>query len=642
LSEQDGPPGVDPAEERYRSLFEHNPQAMWVYDPATLGFLEANQAAARCYGYTRDELLRMRVTDIQPAEAVSALPEQAVRPGAPYRTAGLCRHRKKDGTLLEVEVTSQEIAFEGRPARLVLANEVAERVQAEAALRRSERQLRAAQALAHVGSGEWDLASNTMSWSDELSRLFGLAPGDAPADDAVFLELIHPEDRALVQAAMRRGLRERRRVTCDYRILRPDGVTRRLSASAEMVVDEQGRPLRILGTAQDVTEARELEEQLRQAQKMEAVGRLACGVAHDFNNLLTAILGYADLLAKRLPGGRPGDTCRRDLEEIRKAASRATSLTAQLLAFSRKQVLAPQALDLNLVVSELERMLRRLIGEDIDLVTDLTPHLPPVKVDPGQLEQVLLNLAVNARHAMPEGGRLTVATRREQRAVPLPHHPPSGRGVVLEVTDTGCGMDAPTQARIFEPFFTTKPPGHGTGLGLATVYGIVEQSGGRIEVESQPGRGACFRIFLPCAENPAAAKPPASAPGPATPGVETILLLEDDDSVRELAQEVLESGGYAVLPAASGEDALTLCRNHPGAIDLLLADVVMPGGNGPRWATRLRSVRPGLQVAFMSGYTEHAALREAPPDALQRLLQKPFTPDRLLQAVREALDPRLR
>ena len=243
---------------------------------------------------------------------------------------------------------------------------------------------------------------------------------------------------------------------------------------------------------------------------------------------------------------------------------------------------------------------------------------------------------------MPEGGRLTVATRREERAVPPPHDPPSGRGVVLEVTDTGCGMDAPTQARIFEPFFTTKPPGHGTGLGLATVYGIVEQSGGRIEVESEPGRGACFRIFLPCAENPAVAKPSASAPGPGTPGVETILLLEDDDAVREVTQEILESGGYTVLGAASGEAALTLCRHHPGDIHLLLSDVVMPGGNGPLWAARLQTVRPSLRATFMSGYSEHAALREAPPDALQRLLHKPFTPDRLLHAVRSALDPRLR
>ncbi len=635
MSERDARDSNNAKQESY--LFEHNPQAMWVYDISSLAFLAVNRAALECYGYSRDEFLGMTLKDIRPAEEVPALLAQAQQPGSAYRKAGHWKHRRKDGSLLEVEITTHEIEFQDRPARLVLILDVTERRRAEAALRASERQLRAAQALAHVGSGEWDLAKDTMVWSHELSRLFGLAPGEAPANAAAFLELIHPEDRKTVQAVVGRGLRDRGRVTCDYRILRRDGGIRLVSASAEVVSDSEGQPLRVLGIAQDVTESRDLEEQLRQAQKMEAVGRLAGGVAHDFNNLLTAILGYSDLLANRLPGGRQGEICRRDLEEIRRAAHRAAALTSQLLAVSRKQVLAPRVLDLNLVVSDLERMLYRLIGEDIELTTELGPGLPLVKVDPGQLEQVILNLVVNARDAMPEGGRLTLATRQVAAVA-------SGRddaGVLLEVSDTGCGMDGSTRARIFEPFFTTKPVGHGTGLGLSTVYGIVDQSGGRIEVDSEPGCGSRFRIYLPQAEDsPPLLSPPSTSPSPRTRGGETILLLEDDAAVRELTRDVLKSEGYQVLSAATGEEALALSRAHSGDIHLLLADVVMPGGNGPRWGIRLQAVRPGLKLAFMSGYSEHAALGEAPPDAAKRLLRKPFTADQLLRAVREALDVR--
>jgi len=320
------------------------------------------------------------------------------------------------------------------------------------------------------------------------------------------------------------------------------------------------------------------------------------------------------------------------LEEIRKAARRAAALTSQLLAFSRKQVLAPRVLDLNAAVADLERMLHRLIGEDVELTTELDPGLAPIKVDPGQLEQVILNLAVNARDAMPEGGRLTLATRLEE---PRGTDPPS---VVLEVSDTGCGMDAATKARIFEPFFTTKPVGQGTGLGLSTVYGIVDQSGGRLEVVSEPGQGACFRIFLPSAEVTSGAAPQPSTSPASGSGSETILVLEDDDAVRGLTCDILESEGYTVLAAASGEQALDLCRTHAGELHLLLADVVMPGGNGPRWAIRLQALRPALRLAFMSGYSDHAALREAPAAVATRLLRKPFTADQLLAAVRQALD----
>jgi nitrogen-specific signal transduction histidine kinase/ActR/RegA family two-component response regulator len=389
----------------------------------------------------------------------------------------------------------------------------------------------------------------------------------------------------------------------------------------------------------DITEHKRVEERLRASQKMEAVGRLAGGVAHDFNNLLMVMRGYGELMLNQLDANDP---LRRNAEEIQKAAERATALTQQLLAFSRKQVLQPKVLDLNTVVTEVEKMLRRLIGEDIELATTLDPALGPVKADPGQIEQIILNLAVNARDAMPQGGRLTLKTANvtlDQAYVRQHMGATLGPYVLLAVSDTGVGMDAETQSHIFEPFFTTKGAGKGTGLGLSTVYGIVKQSGGTIWVESAPGRGTTFEIYLPLVEEAAASGELHPAlPAPTPGGSETILVVEDEMSVRKLAAEFLGSNGYRVLEAQDGGEALQVCEEHRAPIHLLMTDVVMPGMSGRELAVRLVGARPEMKVIYVSGYTDDAIVQHGVREEGTVFLQKPFSLETLAHTVREVLD----
>jgi signal transduction histidine kinase/DNA-binding response OmpR family regulator len=374
-----------------------------------------------------------------------------------------------------------------------------------------------------------------------------------------------------------------------------------------------------------------LEEQLRQAHKMEAVGRLAGGIAHDFNNLLAVILGYSEFMVKSLPASHP---LHGDAEEIKTATERAASLTRQLLAFSRKQVIAPRPLDLNAVVRGGLRMLQRVIGEDIELVTRLDPDVRPVKADPGQLEQVLLNLAANARDAMPQGGQLSIETARIGGPARLG---PGEELALLTVTDTGCGMDRETCSHAFEPFFTTKEPGRGTGLGLATVYGIVEQHGGHIEVQSAPGRGATFRVYLPCVDGPVEGGDGAGA-AVAPRGSETVLLVEDEVGLRALGRRILQRLGYTVLEAGDGRAALRLAQRHRGPIDLLLTDVILPQMTGVELARQLSALRPGMRLLFVSGYPGDALGRHGVAEAGGRVLSKPFSPALLGRTVRDVLD----
>jgi PAS domain S-box-containing protein len=411
-----------------------------------------------------------------------------------------------------------------------------------------------------------------------------------------------------------------------------------LLLDARCVRDERGRFPYYEGSVIDITGRRELESQLRQAQKMEAIGRLAGGAAHDFNNLLTVINGYTRLLLDRLP---EGDPFRADLEQVHQAGNRAMELTQRLLAFSRRQVLEPRVVDPGALVTGLERMLRRLIPENIALVLHLDPRAGKVLADPGQLEQALMNLVTNARDAMPRGGTLTIETAERQVDASLARAHPGlrpGRCVVLSVSDTGEGFDDKTRSRLFEPFFTTKPRGRGTGLGLASVYGIVKQSGGYISAEGELGRGATFRIYLPVTERAGSEVEARSSPDPVPCGSETVLVVEDDAAVRALVRQVLEGCGYTILPAGSVEEARRLSETHPGPIHLLLADVVMPQEGGPELAARLALRRPDLRVLYISGYDDEAIARHGVLDSGAAFLKKPFTPESLAAKVRRVLD----
>jgi PAS domain S-box-containing protein len=492
------------SEERYRLLFEANPLPMWVYDAKTLRFLAVNEAAVRHYGYSRAEFLSMDITDIRPREDVDALLADLTRRGGPGSpSAATWRHRKKDGSLIDVEITAGKVEFEGRPAALVLAH--------------------------------------------------------------------------------------------------------------------------------DVTERLRLEERLTQAEKMEAVGRLAGGVAHDFNNLLTVISGYTELLLARSDAGRE------HLSEIAHAAQQAASLTRSLLAFSRRQVLHPRVLDVNEIVAGMEPMVRRIIGDDVSVGVRLAPGLAAVEADQAQLERVILNLAANARDAMPDGGRLTIETadvELDDEYVRSRGEGTPGPNVLLAVSDTGVGMSEEVQRHLFEPFFTTKGPGAGTGLGLATVFGVVKQSGGSIYVYSEEGRGTTFKIYLPAAASQ------AERPGPASDdvgehGSETIMLVEDDERVRDLVKLMLEEKGYRVVAAGGAEEAERLCSEE---VDLLLTDVVMPEVNGRVLAERLSAAAPSMRILFMSGYSDEAVYRHGEISPNASFIEKPFTDRTLARKVREVLD----
>ena len=418
---------------------------------------------------------------------------------------------------------------------------------------------------------------------------------------------------------------------------RKDGTLFEEEASISPVRDGAGQIVNYVAVKRDVTEEMRLAKQLFQAQKMEAVGRLAGGIAHDFNNLLGVITGYGEIVHRRLADEDP---LKGRVEQILKAAERAAGLTRQLLAFSRKQVLLPKILDLNAVVSDMEKMLRRLIGEDVELATQLAPDLGSVRADPGQVEQILMNLAINARDAMPDGGRITVETcNADLDAAYAATHPPTRPGsyVMLAVTDTGSGMDAATQARIFEPFFSTKEVGKGTGLGLSTLYGIVKQSEGYVWVYSEVGVGTTFKIYLPRVDEEAPLARDVG-PGPLLRGAETVLLVEDEASLRELLREALEANGYSVLVARDGAEALKIAEAHAGPIQIMVTDVIMPGMIGPKIVELVAQTRPEMKVLYISGYSDESVVRHGLIGPGRAFLSKPFGPEVLLRRVREALD----
>jgi two-component system cell cycle sensor histidine kinase/response regulator CckA len=510
-----------------------------------------------------------------------------------------------------------------------------ERRRAEDALGKSESMFRLL--FAHNPLPTWVFDSETLRFlqvNDAAVSQYGYSYEEFEGMNVA--DICHAADYAHFRDSIRQ-LRGQPRYKTVSKYLRKDGRIIEAEIIAHQL-ESNGRAVHLV-VAQDVGERHYLEEQLRQAQKMEAVGRLAGGVAHDFNNLLMVIKGHTELLMNVLP---PSHQAARKIEQIDRAADRATSLTRQLLAFSRMQVLQPRVMHLNTVVEDMGRLIPRLIGEDVELVLRLAPDLGAIRADASQMEQIIMNLAVNSRDAMPHGGRLVIETANTEldraystaRPVVAP-----GAYVLLAVSDTGIGMDQETQARIFEPFFTTKEQGKGTGLGLSTVYGVVKQSGGFIWVYSEVGKGTSFKIYLPRVdqpiENAGAKQPLVEAPR----GTETVLLAEDEQDVRELAREFLESGGYTVLEATDGQDALRVAAARSGRIDLLVTDMVMPGMSGQHLAAQLQQQHPGLAVIYMSGYSEHGATGAVHRASNARLLTKPFSRSAILRAVRESLGP---
>jgi len=510
-----------------------------------------------------------------------------------------------------------------------------ERQQAERALRAREERLELALWGTDLGLWDWRISEDAIVYDAPYEAMLGYAPGDAPRSIQEWELSIHPDDRAEAMRRLRDHLDGRSpHYESTHRLRTADGGWKWMFDRGKVVRrDDDGRPLRMVGTHRDVSEHRLLEEQLAQSQKMDAIGRLAGGVAHDFNNLLTSILSAAEFAAEGVPEGSPA---REDLAVVREAAQRASQLTRQLLAFARKQVVAPRVVSLNSLLLETERMLRRMVGEDIEIASRVSADAWAVKVDPAQLQQVLVNLAVNARAAMPRGGRFTFETHNVRIAAGSPESREVGPGewVLLSVSDTGTGMSSETMARIFEPFFTTKEAGRGTGLGLATVYGTVKQAGGHISVASELGRGTRFDILLPRAEGAPAGEAPRAADS-TRGGGETVLLVEDDGLVLDVNARALTALGYHVLPCRSGAEALERTRNHGGRIDLLVSDVVMPRMSGPALARALEAIRPGLRTLFVSGYAAELAGAAPSPAAF---LPKPFTPRALAAKVREVLE----
>jgi PAS domain S-box-containing protein len=757
--------GID-EDTRFRYLFKQNPTPMWVYDPASLAFLDVNEAAIRHYGYTRDEFLKMRIADIRPPEDVSKLLELTTNRPPGLRYVGKWRHRVKSGTIIDVDISSSTLELAGQAAVLVVARDITQQSQTEARLREIEQRFlslvqnapfvtyvkdtegrylfynRESERVFHLGvkhyfgktirdvydptyaaaivamdekvvaTGEPMLMEVRMppdveyEWAllvkfpirDETGKIVGIGGfdidrtkqkraelaladseaqrrtseqryqhivdlvqegiwihvdgvlqfanpaavrlfGAKSAEDLIGREvfsLIHPDDR---QRALERtrDVKERNKAVspAEMRVLGVDGKTR--IGELQGVPFMQDGQLHIISSGRDVTSQRDAEARLHQIQKMDAVGQLTGGVAHDFNNLLTVIIGALDLDPKQVPG-----ELRPPIEQALRAAERGAALTHRLLAFSRQQTLMAQRVDLNRLIRDMDELVRRTLGEHVEIELKLAADLWPALADSGQVENSLLNLAINARDAMPDGGKLTIETTNihldDDYASSNAEVAP-GDYVMLAVTDTGTGMPPDVLAHVFEPFFTTKEVGKGTGLGLSMIYGFAKQSGGHVKIYSEVGHGTTVRLYLPRLSSTAAtAEPSATAVAPRKGGGETILVVEDNPDVRRLVLRQLRDLGYAVIEAANGPQALQILESD-AAIDLLFTDVVMPGGmTGRQLAEAAKGRRPNLRTLFTSGYTEDSILRLGKLDPGVRLLSKPYRKHELATRIREALD----
>jgi PAS domain S-box-containing protein len=620
----------------YEALFEYAPDGILIADRAST-YVDANPAMCRMLGYSREELIGLHATDIvAPSEVrhIDSALTQIINTIEYHRE---WQFKRKDGSTFAAEVIATAIP-DGNLVAMV--RDVTDRHDADTVLQRTEGRMRFALQNAHIGIWDMDYVTGTLQWSDELEEQYGLQPGAFGGTFDAFTERLHPDDRAAVIDTVRKATDTGADFTVLHRIVRPDGTVRWLSGAGRTFLDEGGRPLRAVGISQDVTERHVLEAQFQHAQKMEAVGRLAGGVAHDFNNLLTVILGFCELL---LAGVADDDPRRFDMIEIQKAATRAAGLTSQLLAFSRKQIIEPAVLDLNIIVGDMRPMLGRLIREDVKILLGLPPRLGCVKADRGQVEQVVVNLAVNAQDAMPNGGTLTIETAN----VELDEHYAAfhagvnpGPYVALTVTDSGVGMSDEVLQHLFEPFFTTKEEGKGTGLGLATVHGIAARNGGSVNVYSEVGRGSSFKVYFPqvgVAAVPVEAPVPAPASTRARATGETVLVVEDAPALRELTKRLLETHGYTVVVAANAREAMRIFDEN-ASIDILLTDVVMPGLSGPELTKELTARRPGLKVIYMSGYTDEAIVQHGVLLPGIAFLHKPFTSTVLSRKIRDVLD----
>ncbi len=646
------------AERRYRQLVEQVPAISYIAEPGASGrFHYISPQVEHILGFTPEEWMADDHTwfnVLHPDDAAKTIAAEHRRAGEPYRVE--YRTRAKDGgeVWLRDEAVFVRDMETGRLLMRGLLVDITERKRAEEARRESEERYRSFVEQSSEGifrmeynppvpcslpiAEQLALALKNgflAECNDALAKMYGRASAQElmgkPLTD--FLILQDPVTQQFMENFIRSGYRT---TDQESREMDSHGVKKAFrNTMAGMVVD--GHWVRTWGISRDVTERMQLEEQLRNAQQLEAIGRLAGGVAHDFNNILSIIMGHGELL---LSASGEDERARNGLEQIRRAADRAASLTQQLLAFSRKQVLQPKVLDLNEAVADVQKMLSRVIGEDIELIAQLHPSLVPVKADPGQVEQVLMNLAVNARDAMPHGGKLTMETSNVEldAAAARDLELAPGRYVMLKVIDSGHGMDGGTLSHVFEPFFTTKPMGKGTGLGLATVWGIVKQSGGSILVASEVGLGTAFRIYLPAAEGVTGNRREPIAGENVAGGSETILLAEDEPDLRELARIFLEGYGYKVLEAASAEQAIQVADSFPGVIDLLLTDVIMPGMSGRQLAENLLVKSPQTRVVYMTGYTDDMVVQHKVLEPGVKLLQKPFGRTELALKVRSTLD----
>jgi PAS domain S-box-containing protein len=746
------------SEQRYRELFENNPHPMWFYEIETLAFLNVNNAAVAHYGFSREEFLRMTLKDIRlPEDTPILINDLANFTPSQIHINSQRRHRKKDSTIINVEVTSHDILFEGRNARLAMVNDITERKRAEAALLASEQRFSEAFNLSplpmHIvnledtryiyvndsflqatGFSREDLLGRTGDelnlWvsAKERARIFkvfrenhklsnlefryrrkdgeirtGLGSSELITLDGktcalsvinditerkraeedrdrfftvsrdmlclmdfagyftrlnpawektlgytneelmakTYIHFVHPEDRRATLEQGEKVLKGENVQAYENRYICKDGSIKWLLWSLTSYPEQQ----LVYAVAHDITERKRAEEEwkkaeenLRQAQKMDAIGRLAGGVAHDFNNLMTAVIGYSEMALRKT---EPESPIGNDILEIKKAGERAASLTSQLLAFGRKQMLQPKILNFNAVLENIHKMLRRLIGEHIDIAVIPEPSLGLVKADPGQIEQVIVNLAVNARDAMPDGGKLTLETANVQISDEYAFNHMEvtpGHYVMFAMTDNGLGMDVKTMARIFEPFYTTKELGKGTGLGLSMVYGIIKQSGGHIAVYSEPGIGTTVKLYLPRVDEEPALPAPATDLALPKPKNVTILLVEDERVVREMTAKILRDLGYDVMVAENGKQALEVAEGNLPKIALVISDIVMPQLGGKELVDKLLQLKPSLKIIFISGYTENAMLHQGVLDENLIFLQKPFTYDSLTGRVREALD----